>query len=105
MKVDASAFTQSNNVLKADMSKLPEGVKDFKYFASGWKSGNAVTEEQAVRSAINKVECDPLKDTAYSPIRAYGTDTGSGGGNPLRSGAVLLLYDANKVLVGYSLIP
>jgi len=101
-KVDPSAFTQSNNVLKADMSKLPDSVKDFKYYARGGKSGNAVTEEQMVRSALINVQTDILKDTAYSPVQAYGTATN---GNPLKSGSVLLLYNANKELVGYSLIP
>jgi len=101
-KVDASAFSKANNVLKADMSKLPDSVKDFKYFACASKSGNAVTEEQMVRSALYQVECDILKDTAYSPILAYGASSTK---NPLKSGAVLLLYNANKELVGYSLIP
>ena len=103
VKVDPSAFTQSNNVLKADMSKLPDSVKDFKYYARGGKSGNAVTEEQMVRSALINVQTDILKDTPYAPYIEYGKATN--GGNPLKSGSVLLLYNANKELVGYSLIP
>ena len=66
-KIDPSVFTQTKNVLKADMSKLPDGVKDFKYFVSGWKSGNAVTEEQMVRSALIDIQVNVLKDTPYAP--------------------------------------
>jgi len=103
VKVDASAFAfnKSNNMLTADKSKLPDSVKDFKYFASKWPSGNAVTEEQKVRGVIYGVEHDILANTIYSPMLAYGTATN--GANPIESGNVLLLYDANKVLVGYSL--
>lgn len=105
VKVDVSAFTfnSKNNILTADMSKLPDGVKDFKYFASKHRGGNATTEEQMVRGAIMDVMCDPLRDTIYSSLLKYGSATN--GGNPIGDNAVLLLYNADKVLVGYCLVP
>ena len=62
-----------------------------------------MTEEQVVRSALIDVQVNVLNDTPYAPHVEYGKSTN--GGNPLRNGAVLLLFDANKELVGYSLIP
>ena len=93
-----------NKILKADAGKLPESVKDFKYYVYAHKSGNATTTEMAVRSAWASAKCDLLADSEKgSPYHVFGESDAKM--SKLSSGRVLLLYSAEKELLGYSLIP
>lgn len=98
VQVDASAFSVENKTLKVDASKLPEGAKDFKYYAYETKSGNASTLEIAVRVAWCKVESDLTVDSdEYSPYHEFGTSDSKM--DKLKSNRLLLLYNADKQLV------
>lgn len=89
--------------LLVDREKLPEEVKDFQYFA--FYAQFSGTKEQMAKEAWCAVDTDPLRDSKdYSPIQPIGAEVRQGhleGGHPKQ---VVLLYDANKTLVGYSFV-
>ena len=112
-EVDAAAFGEDHLTyesggiqrdavrLSVDRSKLPEDVKDFVYYSFCHIKGSS--DEQAVRYAWNFNWRHLLaKSEAYSPIRPYGVIELK----PELAGEdnVLLLYDANRDLLGYALI-
>ena len=90
-------------MLCVDREKLPESVQDFAYYAfAGQRDGN---KEAKVRRAWVDVMTDFLLESAdYSPVRTLDQLIPGGFLNDENPEDLLMLFDENKVMLGYCLI-
>jgi len=96
-------YKYCERMLRVEREKLPESVLDFAYyaFASQW-DGN---QEAKVRRAWTDVMTDFLLESEdYSPIRTLDQLIPGGFLNDENPEDLLMLFDENRVMLGYCLI-
>lgn len=85
-----------------DPEKLPESLKDYKYFALFDQRNGS--KENKVREVWFEIQADFLLDSAdYSPMQTSG-QTVSGRFLGDQPDDVLMLFDENRVMLGYCMI-
>lgn len=96
-------YKYNERTLVVDREKLPEPVKNFAYYAFFWQRNS--NKDMAIKQAWCEVMTDPLLETAdYSPIRTLDQLIPSGFLNDDNPEDILMLFDENKVMLGYCLI-